>query len=114
LQGKEAEAFEWFRKLLSVRTVDDDTVKIFESAFQTSGWAGVWREWLMRFDKVGGTNLDGAAYSAQLGDREKAFEYLGAMFERREIWMTYLRVDPRLDPLRSDPRFVDLLRRVEG
>jgi hypothetical protein len=26
--------------------------------------------------------------------------------------MTYLNVDPRLDPLRNDPRFIDLLHRV--
>jgi len=114
MQGKEAEAYEWFRKLLVVRKVDDATVKIFDSTFQTSGWAGVRREWLKRFDTVGGANFDRAAYSAQLGDREKAFEYLEAMFQRREIWMAYLRVDPRLDPLRADPRFVELLRRVEG
>jgi len=114
LQGKEGEAYEWFRKLLLVRKVDDDTVKIFESAFQTSGWGGVWREWLKRFDTVGGTNFDGAAYSAQLGDRDKAFEYLETIFERREIWITYLRADPLLDLLRDDPRFVALLRRIEG
>jgi len=114
LQGKESEAYEWFRKLLSVRKVDDETVKTFERAYQTSGWRGVWREWLTKFDKVGGTNFDGAAYNAQLGDRDKALEYLETVFQRREIWLTYLRVDPRLDPLRNDPRFIELLTRVEG
>jgi tetratricopeptide (TPR) repeat protein len=114
LQGKESEAYEWFRKLLSVRKVDDETVKTFERAYQTSGWRGVWREWLTKFDKVGGTNFDGAAYNAQLGDRDKALEYLETIFQRREIWLTYLRVDPRLDPLRNDPRFIELLTRVEG
>jgi hypothetical protein len=28
--------------------------------------------------------------------------------------MTYLRVEPRLDPIRDDPRFQHLLKRVEG
>jgi hypothetical protein len=86
------------------------TVRVFEKAFQTSGWHGVWREWIKRLDTVGGITFDGALYNAQLG----TIKYLEAIYKQRGIWMTYLRVEPRLDPLRDDPRFQDLLRRVEG
>jgi len=51
------------------------------------------------------------AYSG-LGDKEKAFFWLEASFRDRADWMTYLKVDPALDPLRSDPRFADLMHRV--
>ena len=114
LQGNEAKAFEWFRKLLSYRKVDEATVHIFEKAFQTSGWHGVLREWLKRPDQIGGNLFDRACYNAQIGNKDQAFNILEQIYQRREIWMTYLGVDPRLDSLRDDPRYFDLLRRVEG
>ena len=113
LLGKEAEAFEHFRKLLAARKVEAKTAQVFERAYQTSGWHGVWRELLKNFDKVGGLNLDAAMYHSQLGNKDEAFAYLEKMYQRREIWMAYLRVEPRFDPLRDDPRFHELLRRVE-
>ncbi|HKG78742.1 MAG TPA: protein kinase, partial [Pyrinomonadaceae bacterium] len=113
LQGNESEAFEWLLKLLSVRKVDEKTVQALKTAFQRSGWHGVLREWVKRIEQVGGSNFDSAAYYAQLGDKDKAFEYLEKIYQGREIWMTYLEVDPRLDGLRGDPRFDELVRRVE-
>jgi eukaryotic-like serine/threonine-protein kinase len=114
LQGNEAEAFDWFLKLLSARKADEKTVQIFKTAFQTSGWRGVLSEWVQRFDQIGGNTFDGALHNAQIGNKDKAFEYLEKVYQRREIWMAYLRADPRLDPLRDDPRFADLLKRVES
>ena len=114
LEGKEAEAYDWFKKLLSHRKVDKETVAVFEKAFQTSGWRGIWREWIKRLDALGGSTFDRALYNAQIGNVDEAFKYLEKVYQQREVWMTYLRVEPRLDPLRNDPRFKDLLRRVEG
>ena len=113
LQGNEAKAFESFLKLLAYRKVDDATVQVFKEAFQASGWRGVLREWIQRTDQIGGSLFERACYNAQLGNTDEAFRYLERVYERREIWMAYLRVDPRLDSLRNDARFNDLLRRVE-
>ena len=43
---------------------------------------------------------------------QEAMHWLEKGFQERFGWMLHLKVDPRLDPLRSDPRFQDLLRRV--
>ena len=56
--------------------------------------------------------FDMAEIYAQLGDKDEAFEWLEKAYERRTYLMMYLKVAPNLDPLRSDPRFDDLLRRT--
>ena len=47
-----------------------------------------------------------------LGDKDQAFAYLHKAYEERAELLRWLRVDPRVDGLRTDPRFADLLRRV--
>lgn len=47
-----------------------------------------------------------------LGERDEAFLWLEKAFQDRFWMMAFLKVDPRLDALRSDPRFTDLLRRM--
>jgi hypothetical protein len=55
---------------------------------------------------------DIALVCAGLGWKDQALDYLARAHQERSGWMTYLKVDPRLDPLRGDARFVELLRRV--
>ena len=55
---------------------------------------------------------DLALVCAGLGWKDQALEYLSKSYEERSGWMTYLKVDPRLDALRSDARFQELLQRV--
>jgi TolB-like protein/Tfp pilus assembly protein PilF len=47
-----------------------------------------------------------------LAEREQAFAWLERAFEDRNELLVMLKVDPRLDTLRSDSRFTELLRRV--
>jgi len=55
-----------------------------------------------------------AVIFASLGEREDAFSWLEKAFEERSNNLVYLKVDPALDNLRSDPRFEEFLRRLNG
>jgi tetratricopeptide (TPR) repeat protein len=47
-----------------------------------------------------------------LGDKDQAFTWLEKSNELRELNVVRIKADPRFDPLRSDPRFNDLVRRI--
>jgi hypothetical protein len=47
-----------------------------------------------------------------LGDKDAAFAWLDKAMKDHSTWLVYSKWEPRLDPLRSDPRFQDLLRRI--
>ena len=47
-----------------------------------------------------------------LGDTESAFASLERAYSAHDLQLQYLKVDPGFDPLRDDPRFQNLLRRV--
>jgi tetratricopeptide (TPR) repeat protein len=47
-----------------------------------------------------------------LGERDQAFLWLEKAYQERHPYMTLIGVEPAFDPLRSDPRFGGLLRRV--
>ncbi|HET6670049.1 MAG TPA: protein kinase [Pyrinomonadaceae bacterium] len=47
-----------------------------------------------------------------LGDKEQAFAWLEKANNQNDAILARVKVDPRFDPLRSDPRFTDLMRRV--
>ena len=53
-----------------------------------------------------------AAIYAALDEKPEALKYLERAHEERDSWMPYIALDPRLDNLRSEPRFHDLLGRM--
>jgi len=59
----------------------------------------------------GGLTRSAAAEYAMLGEKDAAFAALNKAFVRR-AGVVDIYVDPRLDNLRSDPRYADLLRRI--
>jgi len=56
--------------------------------------------------------FDMATVFASIGDRDGAFHWLEKAYSERESQMAFLNVTRRLDPLRSDPRFTNLLQRM--
>jgi Tfp pilus assembly protein PilF len=55
---------------------------------------------------------DLALVSLALGDRRAALDWLEKAYEDRNWYMPWIHLDPRFDPIRSEPRFQDLVRRM--
>jgi TolB-like protein/Flp pilus assembly protein TadD len=53
-----------------------------------------------------------AAIYVGLGDKDQAFHYLNAAYQERVDRLIYLKVEPMADPLRSDPRFAQILAKI--
>jgi len=54
----------------------------------------------------------GRIYAA-LGNNDEALRWLETAFRERAVWIACLKTDPRLDDLRPDSRFQDMLRRIK-
>jgi len=67
----------------------------------------------IEIDKLGGNDYRGmATVYAALGENDMAFNWLEKSYDRREESLCSLKVDHKMDPLRPDPRFNDLLKRI--
>lgn len=53
-----------------------------------------------------------AGVYAALGDKDEAFAALNNAYKKRDFFLVFLKVHPYMDPLRSDPRYIELLRRI--
>jgi tetratricopeptide (TPR) repeat protein len=47
-----------------------------------------------------------------LGQKNQAFEWLNKAIEEPDLFLVHLKVNPRFDSLRSDPRFTTLLKKM--
>jgi tetratricopeptide (TPR) repeat protein len=59
------------------------------------------------------SRLSVAAARAALGEIDEAMVQLGKAYDERAVQLVRASVDPRFDPLRADPRFQELLRRMK-
>jgi TolB-like protein/DNA-binding winged helix-turn-helix (wHTH) protein len=86
--------------------------------YRKTGWQGYWREQLRSTRYQPNAAYIEAFFMAALynraGDKQQTLEWLEKAYQDRSPWMPTMKYDPLFDPLRSDPRFNDLLRRVEG
>src|SRR5262245_2863044 len=57
--------------------------------------------------------IDIALIHLGLRSMNAAFEWLDKSYEDRSTWLTWIKVDPRFDEIRDDPRYRDLIRRMK-
>jgi tetratricopeptide (TPR) repeat protein len=82
-------------------------------AYRTHGYRGVWRVWYRRNAKQPEGSFTRAETCARMGDRDQALEDIAYAIKKRDDHrVTQLKVNLIFDPLRSDPRFTELLRHM--
>jgi len=74
------------------------------------------RDALHKLEQLRGTrfipNVYPAAVHVGLGEKDEAFRLLDLAYQERIDYLVYLGVEPMADPLRSDPRFTQLLAKI--
>jgi len=119
--GKPKEAVDELEKALRKFGMGDIAAAV-QGSYAKSGYRAAMRALAKSYEDLQGKNLLfvpenlAAAYTAA-GDTDRAFYWLNQAYEHREMvshdfGLTVLKVDPLLAPLRSDPRYQDLLRRI--
>jgi tetratricopeptide (TPR) repeat protein len=122
-EGMFEQAVDEFDKAFALIGVPKDEASKFldpiKAAYKSSGAKGYWRT-LAEFAETRPPKQLGpgpapptllAALWARAGETEKAFALLEKGYEQRDQGMIRLK-DPVYDPIKSDPRYKDLLRRV--
>ncbi len=111
LKGSYAECVEELAKHQELIGEPQAAASVRES-FARNGWQGFLRmvtEERLQFNSPW-DNL--AVFHTALGEKDKAIAELNKAYENRENFMVILKVDPRLDPLRDDSRFQELVKKV--
>jgi len=115
-QGRHAEAVDAFQKATALSGGSSLMKASLARALAVAGRTSEARQILGELKQAGLTGYLSPYYlaliHAGLNDKAEAFGALEAAVEDRSDWCAFLKVDPRFDPLRSDPRFTSLLRRV--
>ena len=99
---------------------DDQNESEFASAldqgFRFAGWKGALSKGIeirqaQRKSSYASAYVIAQLY-ADLGDKDQAFRWLNTACQERDPWLLNLKTDFVLDPIRSDPRFAELVRKV--
>jgi TolB-like protein/DNA-binding winged helix-turn-helix (wHTH) protein/Tfp pilus assembly protein PilF len=80
-------------------------------AYQRAGLPGVLRTEAQEYQRTG-IIFEAARCYVQVGEKNVALTLLEGSYKRHYPGISRLKVDPDFDPLRSEPRFQDLLRHV--
>lgn len=116
LQGRpEAAVAEWetHDQLLGAST---ESLSARRAAYQAGGLKAYWQAKKKQLEEKHADGTPPAMQMARLctflDEPDEAFAWLNRAYDERRAYLKYINVDPSFDPLRSDPRFDDLLKKM--
>jgi TolB-like protein/tetratricopeptide (TPR) repeat protein len=114
--GRSKEAIQAHQEALVYSGDSPDMAAALGCALAGAGRSDEARQVVDRLEKLASqryvSSLSMAQLHAALGDRPRALSALQAAHEERAWGLAFIAVEPSLDPLRGEPRFAELLRRM--
>ncbi len=104
-------------QLMGSKSLSEYTAAL-DSGFRSGGWPGAAHKAIevLTAQRDAGTNhlasYTIATLYADTGDKEHSFQWLNTAYQEHSASLSILRTDPELDPLRSDPRYAELVRKI--
>jgi TolB-like protein/DNA-binding winged helix-turn-helix (wHTH) protein len=116
-EGRETAAAEAYLKYLTLSSKSDAMIAAYRKAYEKKGSKGIYQKELEElFQNQARGNycsaIDIAKFYTLLGQKELAFQYLEMAYRQRRAEIGVIKNYTVFNPLRSDPRFQDLLRRI--
>jgi TolB-like protein len=112
VKGDYANAIEEMARYFEVRGQPQNAAMSRET-FAKGGWNAYLKLVIAPDSPLKERNWVKAKAYLGLGDKDKALAELEAAYENHESTLSWLKVEPQFDPLRSDPRFVELVRKIK-
>jgi tetratricopeptide (TPR) repeat protein len=95
---------------------ESEFASALEEGFGSAGWKGAIAKGIEVRQAQRKTGYSSAyriaELYAELGDKDQAFRWLNTAYQERDWWLEGLKTNFQLDPIRSDPRFAELVRKV--
>ena len=111
VKGDYSAAVEGFAKFYELVSSAEDAARARES-FAQGGWSGYVRMMVGERRPADVTGYLAATLHSSLGEKDAAFGELEKAYADREALLALIKIDPRVDGLRGDPRFAEMLERV--
>lgn len=109
------EEFKLYGQLSGDRNIAD-FASALEQGLHSAGWNGALTKGIAALQAQRKTGYSSAytiaALYAGLGDKDQAFKWLNTAYRERDAQLSGLKTDFMLDPLHSDPRFAELVRKI--
>ncbi len=90
----------------------NQSASLARETFAKGGWQGFERAMIGERARVNLPVHIVASFLVDLGDKDKALAELERAYDNGEYYVLLLKSDPRFDPLRDDPRFQKLVRKI--
>jgi tetratricopeptide (TPR) repeat protein len=110
-KGNYAQAVEELAKSKELRD-ETEAARLIRESFAKGGWQGFLRAVTVEPAPMKMTAYNMAGFYAETGDKDRAFAALNEAIDKADQFVGLVKIDPFMKPLRDDPRFQQVVKRV--